>query len=113
MAQTNITNKSAFLRKMAIDGHIINLDVPTLMEIGKLLRNLANNMNQLSKRVNSGGHAYRADVEHLDTQLTAIRESFGGVLTSLSDLDKAKPGKNTFIAPPTLRDLPEYNQEGA
>jgi hypothetical protein len=110
MAQTNINNKSAFLRKMAIDGHVINLDVPTLTEIGKLLRISANNLNQLTKRVNSGGQAYREDLTHLDAQLTTIRKSFGDVLTSLSELESGKPGRNKFIMPPTIRDLPEYNQ---
>jgi hypothetical protein len=111
MSQTNITNKSAYLRKMAIDGHVINLDLPILNEIGKLLRNLANNMNQLAKRVNGGGSAYRSDVEQLRIELEVVRENFGEVLTALSELDNIKPGKNRFITPPTIRDLPENNSE--
>jgi hypothetical protein len=109
MSQTNITNKSAYLRKMAIDGHVINLDLPVLTEIGKLLRNLANNMNQLTKRVNGGGSAYRSDVEQLRIELEVVRENFGEVLTALSEIDNTKPGKNRFISPPTIRDLPLNN----
>jgi hypothetical protein len=111
MSQTNITNKSAYLRKMAIDGRVINLDIPILNEIGKLLRNLANNMNQLTKRVNGGGSAYRSDVEQLGGELAVVRECFGEVLTALSELDNTKPGKNRFIAPPTIRDLSEYDKQ--
>jgi hypothetical protein len=107
MSLTNITNKSAYLRKMAIDGHVVNLDIPILTEIGKLLRSLANNMNQLTKRVNSGGFAYRSDVAELNNQLTIVRECFGKVLAELSELDNIKPGKNKFIAPPTIRDFKE------
>jgi hypothetical protein len=107
MSQTNITNKSAYLRKMAIDGRVINLDLPILTEIGKLLRNLANNMNQLTKHVNGGGFAYRSDVAELNNQLEIVRENFGEVLTALSELDSIKPGKNRFIAPPTIRDFKE------
>jgi hypothetical protein len=107
MSQTNITNKSAYLRKMAIDGAVINLDLPVLIEIGKLLRNLANNMNQLTKRVNGGGFAYRSDVEELNNQLTIVREYFGEVLSALSKFDNTKPGKDRFIAPPTIRDFKE------
>ncbi|MDR3209911.1 MAG: MobC family plasmid mobilization relaxosome protein [Oscillospiraceae bacterium] len=66
MAQTKISNKSAFLRKMAIDGHVINLDLTELNEIGKLLRVTANNVNQIAKRVNSGGGAYREDVAEVN-----------------------------------------------
>jgi hypothetical protein len=92
---------------MAIDGRVINLDMPILNEIGKLLRNLANNMNQLTKRVNGGGFAYRSDVEQLRIELFEVRENFGEVLTALSELDNTKPGKNRFIAPPTIRDFKE------
>jgi 6-phosphogluconate dehydrogenase (decarboxylating) len=111
MSQTNITNKSAYLRKMAIDGRVINLDIPILTEIGKLLRNLANNMNQLTKRVNGGGSAYRSDVEEINNQVTIVREYFGEVLTALSEIDNTKLGKNRFIAPPTIRDLQENRSE--
>jgi hypothetical protein len=107
MSQTNISNKSAYIRKMAIDGHVINLDIPILTEISKLLRNLATNMNQLTKHVNGGGFAYRSDVAELNNQLTIIRECFGEVLTALSELDNIKPGKNRFIPPPTIRDFKE------
>jgi hypothetical protein len=55
MAQTNIKNKSAFIRKMCIDGHVINLDTQSLNEIGRLLRITANNVNQIAHRANSGG----------------------------------------------------------
>jgi 6-phosphogluconate dehydrogenase (decarboxylating) len=110
MSQTNITNKSAYLRKIAIDGRIVNLDLPILNEIGKLLRNLANNMNQLTKRVNGGGSAYRSDVEQLRIELEVVRENFGEVLTALSELVNTKPGKNRFIAPPTIRDFKEEGE---
>jgi hypothetical protein len=106
MAQSGIQNKSAFIRKMAIDGHIINLDSSLLSEIGKLLRITAGNVNQIAKRVNTGGVAYREDVAEVSEQLTAIRDDFGKVLTSLAAITDAKPGKR-FIAPLKITDLPE------
>ena len=33
MAQTGITNTSAFIRKMAIDGYVINLDLSEVREL--------------------------------------------------------------------------------
>jgi hypothetical protein len=109
MAQTSITNKSAFLRKMAIDGHIVTLNTPEIQEIGRLLRITANNVNQLAKRVNSGGHAYREDVANIESQLVTIRENFGTLLNTLSDIADPKPGKR-FVKPLHVRDLPEYLQ---
>lgn len=111
MAQSGIKNKSAFIRKMCIDGHVFNLDLPAINEIKRLLSITANNVNQISRRVNSGGEAYRNDVAEVNEQFTEIRSDFGNLLTVLSEIASAKPGKR-FIAPPTIRDLPEYNQRG-
>jgi hypothetical protein len=98
MKETKINNKSAFLRKMAIYGHVFNLNLEQLNEIGRLLRITANNVNQLTKRVNSGGEAYRNDVAEVNAQLAAIRTDFGELLAKLADLTDPKPGK-IFIQP--------------
>ncbi len=105
MALTGITNKSAFIRKMCIDGHVINLDMKQLTEIGRLLRITANNVNQIAKRMNSGGAAYRQDVAEVGRQLAEVRSEFGKLLAVLSEVASAKPGKR-FIPPPTIRSLP-------
>jgi hypothetical protein len=110
MAQTNITNKSAFLRKMAIDGHVYNLDLSELNEIGRLIRVTANNLNQLTKRVNGGGHAYREDVAHIEKQFTEIREDFGKLLDALAAIADPKPGK-VFYKPITIQEIREYFAE--
>ena len=99
MAQTGIRNKSAFIRKMCIDGHVFVLQMDTLNEIKRLLGITANNVNQISRRVISGGQAYREDVAEVNDQLTQIRAGFGKLLTLLADLTNAKPGKR-FIPPP-------------
>lgn len=109
MTQTGIKNKSAFIRKMCIDDHVINLESSTLNEIKRLLGISSNNLNQLTRRVNSGGEAYREDVAELSKQFAEIRLCFGEALTFLSEVANAKPGKR-FIPPPTIRDLPEYFQ---
>jgi hypothetical protein len=110
MAETNISNKSAFIRKMCIDGHVFNLNFETINEIKRLLGITANNVNQLTRRANSGGDVYRNDVAEVNEQLTEIRTMFGKLLTLLSEVADAKPGKR-FIKPPTIRDLPGYSSE--
>ena len=86
MAQTQIRNMSGFIRKMCIDGMVVNLNIPELDGIGKLLRITANNVNQIAKRVNSGGGAYREDVAEVNSQLETIRADFGQLLNDLSRL---------------------------
>ena len=86
MAQTQIRNLSGYIRKMCIDGMVLNLNIPELDEIGKLLRITANNVNQIAKRVNSGGCAYREDVAEVNSQLETIRTDFGRLLRDFSKL---------------------------
>jgi hypothetical protein len=106
MEQTGIRNKSAFIRKMAIDGHVINFDSTTINEIGRLLRITANNVNQLAKRINSGGNIYRDDIAEVNSQLTEIRKEFGKALEFLSEIANAKLGKQ-FLQPIKLSDFTE------
>ena len=86
MAQTHIRNLSAYIRKMCIDGYVVNLDMKQLDEVSKLLCITANNVNQLARRVNSGGQAYREDVAEVSAQLAGIREQFGNLLAGLSQI---------------------------
>jgi hypothetical protein len=101
MTETGISNKSAFIRKMCIDGHVFVLQMDTLNELKRLLGITANNVNQIARCVNSGGSAYRQDVAEVNNQLTEIRVIFGKLLVLLSDVTVAKPGKR-FIPPPKI-----------
>ena len=103
MAQTGIRNKSAFIRKMCIDGYVFVFDPQMISEIGRLLRITANNVNQIAKRANSGEGVHRSDVEEANRQFAEIRICFGELLDLLSGLDTGKPGKR-FIPPPKITD---------
>ena len=54
MAQFGTDNLSAYLRKMAIDGYVLQLDLPELKELVSLLRRSSNNLNQLTTLANMG-----------------------------------------------------------
>ena len=51
MARIGVTNQEAFLRKMALDGLVIRLDLPELKQMISLLRYTSNNINQIAKRL--------------------------------------------------------------
>ena len=57
------SNMSAYLRKMAIDGYVLKLDLPELKELVSLLRRWSNNLNQLTRRVHQTGRVYDADLQ--------------------------------------------------
>ena len=63
MTQAGISNLSAYLRKMAVDGYIIHLDMAEIREMTKLLRICSNNLNQYARRANENGSIYAADIE--------------------------------------------------
>ena len=65
MAQLGTDNMTAYLRKMAIDGYIVKLDLPELRDMVSLLRRTGNNLNQIAKRVNETSRIYAADIECL------------------------------------------------
>ena len=59
------SNMSAYLRKMALDGYVINLNVPELDETISLLRYSSNNINQIAKRVNATGVIFQNEVDEI------------------------------------------------
>lgn len=65
MAQLDIENMSAYIRKIAIDGYIVKLDIPELRDLVSLQRRASNNLNQIAKRVNTTGRIYAADMEQI------------------------------------------------
>ena len=65
MEQVGTTNMSAYLRKIAIDGYVLKLDLPELKEMISLLRRSSNNLNQIAKRANETGRIYDTDIEYL------------------------------------------------
>ena len=65
MEQVGTTNMSAYLRKIAIDGYVLKLDLPELKEMISLLRRSSNNLNQIAKRANETVRIYDTDIEYL------------------------------------------------
>ena len=53
MAQLQTKRIGAYLRKMAIDGYIIQVDTRDIKEMNKLLSAIGRNINQIAKRVNA------------------------------------------------------------
>ena len=46
MAQLGTKNREAYLRKMALDGYVVRLELPELKEMVSLMRYSSNNLNQ-------------------------------------------------------------------
>ncbi len=86
MALAGVHNMSGYIRKMSIDGYVINLEIPELSECAKLLRYISNNVNQIARTLNSGGAVYPDEVIDICTKQDEANRLFGEILAQLSRL---------------------------
>ena len=87
MEQLGTTNMAAYLRKMAVDGYAVNLELPELREMVSLLRRSRNNLNQLTRRVHETGRFYDADLEELRQSYDRLWDAAQKILTALAKLE--------------------------
>lgn len=86
MLQFGTSNREAYLRKMAIDGYVIKLDLPELKEVLSLLRRSSNNLNQLTRRVHETGHIYDVDLQEIYNQHEQLWDYMKKILTKLAKI---------------------------
>ena len=87
MEQADTINMAAYLRKMAIDGYVVKLDLPELRDMISLLRRTSNNFNQIARRVNSTNRVYENDIQEMKTMLERLWEANNIVLEKLAAID--------------------------
>ena len=78
--------QGAYIRKMILDGYIVNLDIPELKEIIRLMGPIGNNINQIARKLNAGGSIYEEDMEEIRTNQDEIYKLLRKVLISLSKI---------------------------
>ena len=86
MEQYGTENMSAYLRKMALDGYVVKLDLPELKELVSLMRRSSNNLNQLTRKVHETGRIYDADLDDISQRQEQLWEGIREILTQLSQL---------------------------
>lgn len=84
--QKDFLSAMDYLRKMALDGYCIRLDLQDVKALVSLLRICSNNLNQYAKRANETGSIYRADIEDLQKRLEEIWTDMREVLVRLSSI---------------------------
>ncbi|MEF2743173.1 MAG: plasmid mobilization relaxosome protein MobC [Agathobaculum butyriciproducens] len=84
MQEVGIQNKSAYLRKMALDGYCVNLELEDVKKMVSLLRYCSNNLNQYAKRANTTNSIYADDIQDLQNRLEEIWLSAKEILARLA-----------------------------
>ena len=86
MAQCGIINMSAYLRKMALDGYVVKLDIPELRELTSKMGRITNSENQIARRLNETGNIYEEDIEEIKRNQEEIYKGIRKILSSLSKI---------------------------
>ena len=86
MRQLGTKNMGAYIRKMAIDGYVVRLDLSDISELVSLLRRSSNNLNQYAKRAHETGRIYEADIEDIQSSLKSVWEKADQIMTRLSTM---------------------------
>ena len=74
MEDAGILNMSAYIRKMALDGICIRVDLGDVRQLVILLRRCSNNLEQYARKANETGSAYVAEIANLQNRLDEIWE---------------------------------------
>ena len=86
MQELGTTNREAYLRKIAIDGMIVKLEVPELKELISLMRRTSNNVNQIARRLNETGRIYEVDIADVQAQQERLWDGLDNLLTKISGI---------------------------
>lgn len=87
MRQLGTKNMGAYIRKMAIDGYVVRLDLSDISELVSLLRRSSNNLNQYAKQAHETGRIYEADIEDIQSSLKSVWEKADQIMTRLSTIN--------------------------
>ena len=85
MAEAGTTNMAAFVRKMALNGYVLHVDLAPVKELVSLQRRCAANLNQVAIRVNTYGGIYPQEI-------AALQKDYAALWGPLSDLLKQLAG---------------------
>ena len=86
MELMGISCTAAYLRRMALNGYILHLDLPELSSYGTNLRTVSSNFNQIAKRVNSTGRCYEEDIRSMRELLENLWAAMSALLEKFANL---------------------------
>jgi len=72
-----------YLRKMALDGYILNVDYSQFKDICAAMQAIGNNVNQIAKRINSTDNPYREDMAEIKEKQEELWRLLKSILSKL------------------------------
>ena len=80
MKAAHTDNREGFIRKMALDGFILEVDATPFKEMCRLLRSISNNFNQVAKRANSSGNVYETDLLDMEQKQNKLWDALNQLI---------------------------------
>lgn len=84
MAEAGIRNMGAYMRKMALNGYVLHVDLSPVKELVSLQRRCSNNLNQVAIQANTYGGVYQEDIKALQKDYTDLWGPLSDLLKKLS-----------------------------
>ena len=92
MAEAGVRNMGAYVRKMALNGYVLHVDLEPVRELVSLQRRCSNNLNQVAIQANTYGGVYPQDIAALQKDYADLWESLSDLLKKLSAVVKGENG---------------------
>ena len=86
MEEAGIQNMGAYIRKMALNGYVLNIDLAPVRELVSLQRRCSNNLNQIAIQANTYGGVYPDEIKTLQKDYADLWEPLRELLKKLSEV---------------------------
>jgi len=86
MADAGIRNMAAYMRKMALNGYVLHVDLSPVRELVSLQRRCSNNLNQVAIHANTYGGVYPDDIKMLQNDYAELWGPLSNLLKKLSEI---------------------------
>ena len=84
MTEAGISNMGAYMRKMALNGYVLHVDLSPVQELVSLQRRCSNNLNQVAIQANTYGGIYPEEIKALQRDYETLWEPLSDLLKKLS-----------------------------
>ena len=88
MAEAGIQNMGAYIRKMALNGYVLHVDLSPVKELVSLQQRCSNNLNQVAIQANTYGGIYPEDIKSLQKDYADLWGPLSDLLKQLTEIVK-------------------------
>ena len=86
MKEAGVQNMSAYIRKMALNGYVLKLDLPELHDAVRLMGSLSNNVNQIARRLSEHGSIFETEIDDITDRQKELRTILSSILHRLDQI---------------------------